>query len=133
VRGGALPLFAWAALLAVLLAINWIWTGDAIQVGSFGFAVLAVVASGIALTLARRDAIRPGAPDLPDEAEAVPEASLGAALAGLSVATIAFGLAFGRFLVDFGTATLLASLGRVAVEMRSERRSRDALREESNR
>ena len=32
-RGGSIPLLAWGALLAVLMVICWIWTGDAIQVG----------------------------------------------------------------------------------------------------
>ena len=41
-RGGAIPVLAWGTLLAVLLAINWIWTGDAIQVGSFAFALLII-------------------------------------------------------------------------------------------
>ena len=33
-RGGAIPLLAWATLLVILMAINWIWTGDPIQVGT---------------------------------------------------------------------------------------------------
>ena len=49
VRGGAIPLLAWGAALALLLAINWVWTGDAIQVGSFGFAVAVVWGAGGAL------------------------------------------------------------------------------------
>ena len=41
----------WATLLVVLMAINWIWTGDAIQVGSFGFAALVIYMSGLLLWL----------------------------------------------------------------------------------
>ena len=37
-RGGALPLLGWGCLLVVLMAINWIWTDDTIQVATFGFA-----------------------------------------------------------------------------------------------
>ena len=45
-RGGAIPLLAWGAGLAVLMAINAIWTGDGTQIAEFGFAVLVVLASG---------------------------------------------------------------------------------------
>ena len=46
-RGGALPLLAWATLLIVLMVLNWIWTGDAIQVGTFAFAVAVVLGIGL--------------------------------------------------------------------------------------
>ena len=66
-RGGAIPLLAWGALLVVLMAINWIWTGDAIQVGTFGFARGAWSGEApLALTwpaAARRCGAGPPAPD----------------------------------------------------------------------
>jgi Na+/H+-translocating membrane pyrophosphatase len=124
-RGGAIPLLAWGAVLAVLMAINWIWTGDAIQVGTFGFAV--AVIWGCALTLiaaGRGRALEPGEPGAPDDPEAVPTASLGAVLIGVAVASIMFGLAFGRFLIYFGGGLLITSLGLVARELLAERHER---------
>jgi hypothetical protein len=127
-RGGALPLLAWGALLVVLLAINWIWTGDAIQVGSFAFAVLVIYAAAALLGLTRREALRPGAPEpRPEEPETVPQASIGAVMAALSVAAIVFGLTFGRFLIFFGAGMLVVSLGRLGLELRSQRQSREQI------
>jgi hypothetical protein len=108
VRGGAIPILTWGSLLAVLGVINWIWTDDAIQVATFACAVF--VALSVVVTLAlrtRREALRPGPPRPPSEPEAVPLASLGS------------------FLVYFGAGLLVASLGRVSLELRSERRSRE--------
>jgi hypothetical protein len=125
-RGGAIPLFAWGALLVVLMTINWIWTGDAIQVGTFAFASAVVLGMGLALVVfSNGEAISLGEPRLGAEPEAVPTASLGAVLAGISVASIMFGLAFGRFLIFFGIGLLLTSLGAVARELITERRARE--------
>jgi hypothetical protein len=126
-RAGAIPLLAWGALLAVLMVINWIWTGDAIQVGTFAFAVAAVWGIASVLTVRRRDALRPGPPPPPAEPQAVPTASLGAVLVGVSVASIVFGLAFGRFLIYFGAALLIVSAALVARELHDERRERRGL------
>jgi membrane protein implicated in regulation of membrane protease activity len=133
-RGGAIPLLAWSALLALLLAGNWVWTGDAIQVAEFGFAVLAIALAGLTAILASRrrdhEAIRPGPPEppAPDEVEVVPDLSVGAALAALAVAAILFGLAFGHFLVYFGAGLLALALGRLAVERRAQARTRERAR-----
>jgi hypothetical protein len=124
VRGGALPLLAFAALLTILLTINWIWTDDAIQVGTFAFAVMVMLTIAAALTISRRDAARRGPPPPADAPQTVPAASLASVSAGVGAASIAFGAAFGRFLVYFGAGLLIASLGRIAVEARAERRSR---------
>jgi hypothetical protein len=125
-RGGAIPLLAWGALLVVLMTINWIWTGDAIQVGTFAFASAVVLGMGLALVLVSRgEAVTRGEPRLGAEPEAVPTASLGAVLAGISVASIMFGLAFGRFLVFFGIGLLLTSLGALTRELVTERRARE--------
>lgn len=122
-RGGAIPVLAWAGILALLFAGNWVWTGDPIQVAELGFAVLAIALSGVALVAARGEAIRRGAPRRLGAPESLPDLSLGAAGVGVAVACIAFGLAFGHFLVYFGCGLLLASLGRVAVELRAARLS----------
>ncbi len=57
--------------------------------------------------------------------EAEPTASLAAVLAGLSLATILFGTVWAGFLVFFGAAMLIVSLGRMAIELRAERASRE--------
>jgi hypothetical protein len=124
-RGGSIPLLAWGTLLVVLLAINWIWTGDAIQVGTFAYAALSVYTAGALLWLLRREALRPGPPEADRAPEAMPEASVGAVTTGLSVACILFGMAWAKFLVYFGAGMLVLSLGRVALELRSERATRE--------
>ncbi len=120
-RGGAIPLLAWGLVLAVLMAINWIWTGDAIQVGTFGFAVLAVWAgAGLLIAFAGRVALRRGPPEPDPRPETIPQGSLGAVLAALSVASILFGFVFGTFPIYFGAGLLVISIGRLTVERRSE-------------
>lgn len=130
-RGGAIPLLAWGALLAALGAINWIWTGDAIQVGTFGFAVLVVAGAAGVAALTGRDALRPGPPEPRGEPEAVPDTSVGSVMVALALGSILFGLAFGKFPVYFGAGLLVVALGRLAIEVRAQRRSERAAREES--
>jgi hypothetical protein len=128
-RGGALPLLAWFGILSVLLAGAWVWTGDAIEVGELGLAV-GLVALSAALLIGRgREAARRGAPAAPgaDELDADPDDSFGAVGVGIALASIVFGLAFGRFLIYFGIGLLALALGRIAVELRSQRRSRRML------
>ncbi|HET9102748.1 MAG TPA: hypothetical protein VFN55_05290 [Solirubrobacteraceae bacterium] len=124
-RGGAIPVLIWGGLLIVLAVINVVWTSDAIQAATFAFAVITVLAWALALVVAQRGAIRRGPPETPAGPEAVPATSLGAALAGFSVATFMFGFAFGRFLLFFGAGLFVASLGRLTVELRAQRRSRE--------
>ncbi|HWF51355.1 MAG TPA: hypothetical protein VG294_12020 [Solirubrobacteraceae bacterium] len=127
--GGAIPLLAWGALLVVLGAINWIWTGDAIQVETFAFAVLVIIGSAGALVLMSRQALRHGPPQPRGDPEAVPQVSVAAVVAGLSVGSIAFGFVFGAFFTLFGFGMLVASLGRLAIEVRAQRRSERSLKE----
>lgn len=128
-RGGAIPLLVWGSLLVVLGAINWIWTGAAIQVGTFGFAALVVIATATGAALLYRPAIKSGPPEPGGDPDAIPEDSVGAVVAGLSVASILFGFVFGRFFVLFGIGMLVASLGRMAIELRAQRRSVRAAKE----
>lgn len=124
-RGGAIPPLAWGAVLALLLAGCWVWTGDALQVAEFGFAV--VVVWGAAALVRRRsaEALRRGPPPPPRPArpDPVPDISFGAALFGVALATLVFGLAFGRFVIYVGAGLLALAAGRVAVEIRSARRT----------
>jgi uncharacterized membrane protein HdeD (DUF308 family) len=123
-RGGALPLLVWGCLLGALMATNAIWTGDAIQTGTFGFAMLVIVASVVALALSsRRRALRRGAPEPDEHPDAVPDISFGAALAAVGFAASIFGLAFGHFFIYFGAGLIVLGLARVGVELRSQRRT----------
>jgi uncharacterized iron-regulated membrane protein len=124
VRGGAIPLLAWGTILLVLYSGNWIWEGRPIQVATTVFAILVIYGGAALLWLARRDAIERGPPPAEPEIDPIPEASTGAVLAALGVASILFGLAWALFLVYFGAGLLLAALGRIALELRAERRAR---------
>jgi hypothetical protein len=127
VRGGAIPLLAWVCLLAVLMAGNWVWTGDAIQIGAFGFAVLVIVGAAALLVATHRGAIRRGPPEPPSPArvETAPDLSFAAVLAAVAVASILFGLTWAYFLVYFGGGLLILSLGRLALELQAARASRE--------
>jgi hypothetical protein len=122
-RGGAIPLLVWALLLIVLAAINGIWTGDAVQGGTFAFAIVVIAGSAVVLVLRYPSALRRGPPEPRTDPEAIPDRSVGAVAAGLSIASILFGFVFGRFFILFGLGTLVLSLGRIAVELWAERRS----------
>jgi hypothetical protein len=128
-RGGAIPVLAWGTLLLVLFIGNWIWDAKAVNAAEAVFAALVIYAYGAFLWLMRREAIRRGPPPPRTEVETLPQMSLGAVLAGLSVAAMLFGLVWAQFLVYFGLGLLLLSLGRVWLELRSERASRRALQE----
>ena len=124
-RGGAIPAAAWGTLLVALLTLNWIWTGDAIQVGTFGFAALAILSLAAGLIRAAPEARHRGAPEPRLEPEPIPQMSLGALMAGLAVASIVLGLAFGHFAIYFGVGLLALALGRIALELRAQRRWRN--------
>jgi hypothetical protein len=134
VRGGSLPLLAWGALLAVFMVICWIWTGDAIQIAEFGFAVAVVWASAALLAAkGRGEPLRRGPPPPDPASQTVPTASMGSVLAAVGVASIVFGLAFGKFPIFFGIGLLILGLGVVARERAAERRTRRALADEPTR
>ena len=121
-RGGAIPLLTWATLLVVLLAVNWIWTGDVIQVGSFAFAALVIYAGGgLLFVVAGRQALRRGPPSPGTDPEPVPQTSVAAVTVGLSIGCILFGVVWAHFLVYFGVGVLVLSLARLGVELRAQR------------
>jgi len=123
-RGGAIPILAWGTILLALCIGNWVWNQRPVSGAAATVAVVIVYVFGIALWLARRESIRPGPPEPRDEPEAVPQASLAAVLIGLSVGCALFGLAWAKFLMYFGAGMLLLALGRLAIELRSERATR---------
>jgi cobalamin synthase len=131
VRGGSVPLLLESLLLAVMLAMNWIWTSDMIQVATFAFAVMVLAASAIALAVASKgESVRRGPPRPEASIQTQPQSSLGAVLAAIALAATIFGLAFGRFLVFFGSGLFVASLGRLAVEQRAQRSARGEVERE---
>jgi hypothetical protein len=131
-RGGAIPILAWGTILLVLAIGNWIWNGRAVGSGAASAAVLIIYGFGVAVWLARREAIRRGPPEARPDLDSVPQASLAAAGIGVSLGCILFGIAWAKFLIDFGVGLLVLSIGRLVLEMRAERRSRiDALGREA--
>jgi hypothetical protein len=132
-RGGAIPMLAWGTLLLVLAIGNWVWNDRTVSGLVATAAVVIVYCFGAGLWLARREAIRRGPPEPRSEAETVPQTSVSAVLIGLSVGCALFGLAWARFLLDFGIALFIVSVGRLVLEVRAERASRRAAVGESER
>ncbi len=128
-RGGAIPLLAWGTLLLVLFIVNWVWDAKAVNAAEAALAALIVYAGALGLWLARRESIRRGPPPPQTSIEGSPSMSVGAVLAGLAVGAILFGLVWAQFIVYFGFGLLLAALGRLVIEVRSERASRRAMLE----
>jgi len=124
VRGGAIPILAWGTILLVLAIGNWVWNGRAVGGAVATAAVAIVYGFGVAVWLARREALRRGPPEAADEPEAIPQASLSAVLIGLSAGCALFGLAWAKFLLYFGIALFIAALGRLYLELRAERATR---------
>ncbi|HWE13739.1 MAG TPA: hypothetical protein VG365_09520 [Solirubrobacteraceae bacterium] len=123
-RGGAIPLLVWALVLAVLYALNVVWTGKALDAGMAGFAVAATIGTAVALVALRpREALRRGPPPPSEEPEAVPSASYGAVLLAVGVAAMLFGFSFAHFVVYFGAGLIIASLGIIAREEYAQRRA----------
>ncbi len=131
-KGGAIPLLAWGTILLVLAIGNWVWDAKPVNGAVASAAVAIIYGFGVALWLSRREAIRRGPPEPRSEPDSMPQASLAAAGVGVSLGCILFGIAWARFLVDFGIGVLVLSVGRLVLEIRAERRSRaDALGQEA--
>jgi hypothetical protein len=123
-RGGAIPVLAWGTILLVLAIGNWIWNGRAVGGAVASAAVAIIYLFGLALWISRREAIRRGPPEARPVLDSVPQASLAAAGVGVSLGCILFGIAWAKFLIDFGVGLLVLSVGRLVLEIRAERRSR---------
>jgi hypothetical protein len=122
VRGGAIPIFVWGLLLSVLTIGNAIWEGRWIQAGQFALAAVIILGFGVTVVaLSGRRALRKGPPARSARVEALPEASAGAVGAALSLALLLFGFVFGSALIYLGAGFLALSLGRLAIEVRSQR------------
>jgi hypothetical protein len=123
-KGGAIPLAIWATLIAGLFAAHWLWTGDTLQNGAFGFALGLIVACGTLAVLHDRDAIRPGPPEPDVDPQTLPSASLGAVVIAAAVVACGFGLVFGAFLVFISAGILAGGIVILARELAGERRAR---------
>jgi hypothetical protein len=123
-RGGAIPVLAWGTILLVLAIGNWVWNARLVGGAAASAAVAIVYLFGVVLWTSRREAIRRGPPEARPALDSVPQASLAAAGVGVSLGCILFGIAWAKFLVDFGIGLLVLSIGRLVLEMRAERRSR---------
>lgn len=122
-RGGAIPILAWGTLLLVLFIGNWIWDNRGVNPLAAGIASALIYAFGLLLSLARREAVRRGPPPSSPGLDPVPEASVGAVLVGISIGCILFGVVWSTFFVYFGAGLLLLAVGRLALELRAERRA----------
>jgi uncharacterized iron-regulated membrane protein len=125
-RGGAIPILTWGTILLVLAIGNWVWDDKTVSGLAASSAVAIVYLFGLALWMARREALRRGAPEWRAEPESVPQTSLAAVGIGLSAGCALFGLAWAKFLLDFGIAMFIVSVGRLGLEIRAERASRRA-------
>jgi hypothetical protein len=123
-RGGSIPILAWGVLLSILTIGNAIWEGRWLQAGQFAFAAIVIFAFALfVFALSGRRALHKGPPEVTREHTAVPEASVGAVVAALSLAMLLFGFVFGSSLIYMGAGFLALSLGRLALEVRSERQT----------
>jgi protein-S-isoprenylcysteine O-methyltransferase Ste14 len=122
-RGGAIPLLVWALILAVLYALIVVWTGSGLNAAMAAFAVAVTAATAFVFIALRRDALRRGEPPPSGEARSIPTASFGAVLLGVGVSATVYGFDFGHFLVYFGIGLIVAALGVLAREARTERRA----------
>jgi hypothetical protein len=130
-RGGAIPLLAWALILAILYALNVIWTGNGVNAAMAGFAVAATVGTALGfIALRPRETLRKGAPPPSPEPRAIPTASFGAVLLAVGVAALVYGFDFGHFLVYFGAGVIVAAAGILAREVYAQRRALRRWREE---
>jgi uncharacterized iron-regulated membrane protein len=132
-RGGAIPMFTWGTILLVLAVGNWVWNGKPVGSGAASAAVVIIYGFGVVVWLRHREAIRRGPPAVRDEVENVPQMSVAAVMLGLSAGCALFGLAWAKFLLYFGIAMFVLSLGRLVVELRAERATRRQFLREAER
>lgn len=123
-RGGAIPLAVWGLVLAVLFALNVVWTGKGLNAAMAAFAVVATFGFAAAFLFLRpREAFRRGDPDATEEPAAIPSASIGSVLLAVGAAAIVYGFAFGHFLIYFGAGLMVVSIGILAREVTAQRRA----------
>jgi hypothetical protein len=123
VRGGAIPLMCWAVLLTVTGTLNAVWTGDLIQMGTFTAAVLAISLTAISFIVRAPEAAKRGEPGPRTASEAIPTGSFASAFTAVGLGVLLFGLVFGHFPIYLGAGMIVTGLGRLALELRAQRRA----------
>jgi hypothetical protein len=123
VRGGAIPILAWGAVLAILGIIGAVWDPRWISATlHFGATAIIVLVGAAIIAVSGWLAVRRGAPPVPARPEAVPESSVAAFGAAVSLGLIGFGFVFGSALIYLGAGLLALSFGRGLAEIRAQRR-----------
>ena len=85
-RGGAIPLLVWGLILALLYALNVVWTGKGLDAAMAGFALAATLGTAAAfIALRPREALKKGEPPPSPEPQAISSASYGAVLLAVGV------------------------------------------------
>jgi hypothetical protein len=120
VRGAAIVLAVWAALLGVLTAIQVIFPTHLVSGALLGGAAAATLVVGGLVFLGRRRA-----PEFdPDAERPVTELSLASGFTGLGVALLALSARFGVFLTAIAGGMIALGIGGIVRELRAERRLR---------
>lgn len=123
-RGGAIPLLVWGVILAVSLALVSVWTGRGVTAAMAGFAVGVTFATALAFILLRpREALRRGSPEPSQEPRAIASASFGSVLLAIGACALAYGFAFGHFLIYFGAGLMVVAIGILVREKAAQRRA----------
>jgi hypothetical protein len=116
----AVQVLIWAGWLTLLTVILWIWWGEILNTGELAGAALltAAVAAGYAFFHRGRRQ------DEPSEVRMLPDVSVGATVTALGLCGMLFGAEFGLFFVLICAGVTAVGVGRLAVELVSERRQR---------
>ena len=129
-RGGAIPLLIWSALIGALFVIHLLMTGaavgDPVDTGIYGFGIGVILVGVAAIVAERRETLHRGAPEPDSDPAAVPAASLGALLMALAFVACGFGLVFGSFLVFIAAGVFAGAVFVLTREVGDERRARRA-------
>ena len=107
-KGGAAPVFGWAAFLTFLTVVLFVWTPHAeLQWGPFALAALAAWVVGAVMLVRRRGGAAP-----------LPPRSGAGLLLGVALAVAGNALVFGWWLAPIGVVLAVASLGLLLREAR---------------
>ena len=117
---GPVQVLIWAGWLGLLTIILWIWWGELLNTGELAAAALATAAIAGVYALFHRG----HGHDQPTEVRMLPDVSVGAAVTSIGLCGMLFGAEFGFFLVLICAGVTALGVGRLAVELSSERRQR---------
>lgn len=124
-RPAAVPLVAYACLLAVLAGVLWVWDDHTLPPVMLTAAAAAVAATAVGwLVWAGRPARRAGGREL----RAVPDLSAATALLGFAIPTMLVGAYLGLYLVLIGGALIALAVGGLVREALAIRRATRRIR-----